>query len=103
MYVYFSLIVALVALSWPAMAQTCGQRADFVDRLEIEYGEVQILSGITSSGSLMELFASARKDNSWSLVITLPGGRSCMMSVGKNLNLKQEPFSVDPKPGQTYF
>jgi hypothetical protein len=103
MYVYFSLIVALVVFSWPAMAQTCGQRADFAERLEIEYGEVQILSGITSSGSLMELFASARKDNSWSLVFTLPGGRSCMMSVGKYLNLKQEPFSVDPKPGQTYF
>lgn len=38
--------------------------------------------GLTNTGTLVELLQS--EDGSWTLIMTMPNGRSCLMAAGQN-------------------
>jgi hypothetical protein len=69
----------------PALAQTpqaCGPRKTVVEQLGREYAEVPVNRGITSEGALIELLASP--SGSWTLLISLPNGQSCLAAAGES-------------------
>ena len=73
------LAVALPALAPPAMAQ-CATRDAFVASLAREHGEHAAGRGVNQTGNLVELFVSA---STWTLVVTMPGGVSCIATHGE--------------------
>ncbi len=67
----------------PASAQTvsCGERQAILDTLKDRYHEGRTAYGITADGRLLEVFAGP--SGSWTLLMTQPGGKSCLMSSGE--------------------
>lgn len=72
----------LVLFADQAMGQTiCGDRAELVSRLEKGYAESPRSLGLASNGAVFEVFLSAK--GTWSLLVTLPNGQSCVVAAGE--------------------
>ncbi len=85
--------IAMMVVATPSLAQTvCGKRADIVARLSTGYEEQQSSAGIAANGNLVEVFAS--KKGNWTIIFTKPGGMTCLMAVGENWQVIEEPFKV---------
>ncbi|NIA66978.1 hypothetical protein HBA54_00050 [Pelagibius litoralis] len=67
----------------PALAQGshCGPRDALVDALSEGYQESPVSRGVTSTGALLEIFAGP--SGSWSILVTVPGGPTCLVSSGE--------------------
>ena len=74
---------ALVATASPAFGQSCAARADIVAGLASKYGETRQAAGLDLSGNMVEVFASD-DTGTWTILVTLPAGVSCIMSGGKH-------------------
>lgn len=67
----------------PATAQQiCGERANFTIKLEQKYAEHPIAMGLTDKGAVLEVFAS--KNGSWTFLVTMPNGLSCIVASGQS-------------------
>ena len=55
--------------------------AHIVGVLEKDYQERKIADGLSDAGALVELFVSDSR--SWTIVFTIPGGPSCVLSGGE--------------------
>lgn len=79
-----TITAALIAFSvMPSGSQAqmvCGDRSDFVAKLKNGYAEKPVSVGLASNGSVIEVFASQK--GTFSIVITKPGGSSCMVATG---------------------
>ncbi len=72
-------------LTVPAFADEaalCADRAAVAQRLAKDFSENPVAIGITSSGNVIEVF-SARTGDTWTIVMTLPNGKSCLMAIGE--------------------
>ncbi len=82
-----SIIIALGVASVlfpfsPAFAQqVCGERAKFMIKLEETFAEHPIAMGLTDKGAVLEVLAS--KNGSWTFLLTLPGGLTCVVASGR--------------------
>ena len=75
-------LAVLIAAS-PAMAQTvCSTRAEFIDRFAHRYAENPVAMGLASNGGVVEVLAS--EGGSWTLLVTMPNGISCVVAAGEN-------------------
>ena len=82
-YTFLAAGIALAALSTPTRAQApCEQRAKIVSALLQQFEEVPVGAGITPNGQLLELFASPK--GSWTMLLSHPSGRSCMIATGED-------------------
>lgn len=82
-----SLVGTLLAL--PALADetaVCADRAVVAQRLAKDFSENPVAMGITNSGNVVEVF-SARTGDTWTIVMTLPNGQSCLMAAGEGWEL----------------
>jgi len=75
------IVAALSGPAEPQGAQTCAPRDHVVLRLEQKYGETARILGLTSDGSLLEVWASYQT-GSWTVVVTTPSGVSCLLAAG---------------------
>jgi len=78
-----SLGTALLAL--PALADEpaiCADRAVVAQRLAKDFSENPVAMGITNSGNVIEVFSAGTGDT-WTIVMTLPNGKSCLMAAGE--------------------
>jgi hypothetical protein len=92
-----SLIGALTLSSMPAAAQApqCANRDAVLERLSAQYHEEPISIGVTATGSLLEVLASP--EGSWTIIITAPGGPTCLVSSGEGW--RGAPVQVAEEPG----
>ena len=82
-YTVFAAGIVLAALCTPTRAQApCERRAKIVNVLLQQFEETQVGSGITPNGQLLELFASPK--GTWTLLLSHPSGRSCMIATGED-------------------
>ena len=65
-----------------AQAGACRSRDSLAKLLEERHAEKPVAAGLEAGGRLIELFASADNE-SWTMVMTMPAGESCVMAVGK--------------------
>lgn len=89
-YAYLAIGTVLAALATPAQAQRampCNQRKQIVTVLAQKFEEVEVGAGITPGGQLLEVFASP--NGSWTLLLSLPTGQSCMMATGEDWDSKK--------------
>ncbi len=82
-YIIAASLIALPALSHAQSAPRCGDRSTLVKRLAEKFVEQQVAIGVTSNGKMVEVLASP-KGNTWSIVLTEPGGPSCFVAAGAN-------------------
>jgi hypothetical protein len=80
-------IAALAALAAigasPASAQSaCGPREQLVNLLADQYNEDPVGIGLSQPGQVLEVFASS--NGSWTMVMTMPDGKACMIAAGDN-------------------
>lgn len=59
----------------------CAKRAEMVTKLNERFGESRQSVGLTPGGQALELFAHP-ETGTWTILLTLPNGTSCMMASG---------------------
>ena len=77
-------LAALVTVATsPASAQSaCGPREQLVKLLADQYKEDPVGMGLSQPGQVLEVFASS--NGSWTMVMTMPDGKACMIAAGDN-------------------
>ncbi|MDH3704317.1 MAG: hypothetical protein OEU46_23715 [Alphaproteobacteria bacterium] len=66
----------------PANAQmVCGERAEIVKALESGHEEQKTATALSGNGGLVELYTAS--GGSWTLLMTLPGGPTCLLGSGE--------------------
>jgi len=80
----FAALGAMFALATaPAGAQSsCGPREQLVKLLSDQYKEDPIGIGLAQPGQVLEVFASS--NGTWSMVMTMPDGKACLIAAGDN-------------------
>lgn len=83
----FALLSALGSLlfvmSSDASAQaSCAPRDQLVKLLAEQYKEDPVGIGLARPGQVLEVFAS--QAGSWSMVMTMPDGKACLIAAGDN-------------------
>ncbi len=63
--------------------------ADMLDRLASEYGEELIEVKMLEEHGLVEVLTSPTK-GTWTLLLTRPGGISCVLAAGNGLDTDEE-------------
>ena len=67
-----------------AEAQTmCGNRTDVLGKLSNGYSENATAMGLSSNGGVVEVLTSP-KGNTWTIIITMPNGVSCLIAAGES-------------------
>ncbi|MFT6774577.1 MAG: hypothetical protein ACJA1L_002290, partial [Paracoccaceae bacterium] len=90
------LAVALgAAAPTPAAAEgdQCGARDRIVERLRSKYGESQRGAGILQGQRVVEVWASD-DSGSWTIVVTLPDGSTCLLAAGEDWTPVEAPAPV---------
>lgn len=59
----------------------CDSRTKIIADLKQGYAEQPIALGVTSAGTVMELWTAA-EGNTWTLIVTLNDGNSCVVGAG---------------------
>lgn len=86
---FFALSLGLGGVLWAtggAHAQqraSCAERTVVVERLQTKFGEARQSIGIGQNNSVVEMFASTAT-GTWTLVVTLPNGMSCLVASGES-------------------
>ena len=89
-------VAGMTTVSSPADAQApkCAPRDALIDSLSRKYDETPVSMGVTSSGSLIEVLASP--GGSWTILVTVPGGPTCLVSSGDGW--RDSPLQVAQDP-----
>jgi hypothetical protein len=89
-----SLSVALLAtLALPAAAwaeqspSSCSIRKDVVKQLADKYQESPVAIGLASNGGLVEVLTTGN-GSTWTIIITMPNGMSCLVAAGEDWQAK---------------
>jgi hypothetical protein len=94
---------ALILLVQHAQAQTraadpvCGPRTQVVERLTRDYGESRRAMGLAGPSAVMEVYAST-ETGSWTVTMTLPDGRMCLIAAGQGYEQVNDPFPASGAP-----
>ena len=93
----FGLAVVLAATQIAHSAPQCDSREAVTALLADRYNETRRAVGIAGQSAVMELFA-AEDTGTWSITMTLPDGRMCLMASGSNYETVSEelPAKGDP-------
>jgi hypothetical protein len=85
-------------LAAPAEARVaCNTRDEVVKALSQQFSEVPVVRGITQSGQLMEMFAST--EGTWTLILSLPTGQSCLIANGDDFDVGRGEVSAKQVEG----
>jgi hypothetical protein len=89
-------VVGIMLTTNPALANptNCAQRTEMVEKLKIRFGESRQSIGLTPGGQALELFAHPEK-GTWTILLTLPNGTSCMMASGHDYQAVKQPAGQD--------
>lgn len=87
------LLLLPLTISEVSAQSICGDRANFVDQLQDQYGETPTQIGLASDGTVLEVLTS--KSGSWTIIVTRPDGISCVVATGESWETLPK-VSVDP-------
>ncbi len=73
----------LFGVQAPASAQAaCAPHAEITKQLASGYSENPVGIGLASNGAVVEVFSSS-DGSSWTIIMTMPNGVSCLVSAGE--------------------
>ena len=81
----------------PAAAQqlACTDRSDVVKHLSSEYSEKPVAMGLANNGGVIEILSS-KTGKSWTIILTMPNGISCMIAAGESWESLPTAFKTGP-------
>ena len=96
------LIAIAFAAAWGLSAATdataqgrtrpaCGDRAEILAQLNGVYDEKPTAFGTTGDGAVVELTTS--RSGTWTMILSLPNGQSCLMATGEDWEQWPQLFS----------
>ena len=62
---------------------SCAKRTDVLKHLAAKYTEAPVAIGIANNGGVIEVLSS-KTGSSWTIIITMPSGPTCMVAAGEN-------------------
>ncbi len=65
-----------------AIAERCNPRPVVIEFLGVKYEEIPVAMGLQSNGAVVEVFA-AKDSRTFTIVVTVPSGVSCVISAGE--------------------
>ena len=71
----------LILAGTMSAATVCGRHDVIVDKLLKSHEEHRVGVGLAVTGGIIEVFSSER-DNSFTILMTMPGGPTCFMATG---------------------
>lgn len=74
-------VFSAASLSTAEAGLVCGERADFIEKLDEAYGEKLISAGLEADGNVFEVYRS--KTGSWTILVTEPEGPTCVLASGE--------------------
>ncbi len=83
-------VLSALLIGWSALSSTakaemlCAERENVIQGLERGYAEIPIARGLAANGVLIEVFTSPA--GTFTIVMTHPGGPSCLLIVGDHWN-----------------
>ncbi len=83
--------LGLAGAAWGQGPQ-CGPRSEIIDTLAEHYQERLVSRGVTSGGALLEILSGP--SGGWSILVTVPGGPTCLVSSGEGWR------ALRPAPGE---
>ncbi|SPH23508.1 hypothetical protein DEA8626_02572 [Defluviimonas aquaemixtae] len=86
-----ALVLGAAALAPPSHAQQilpCFERGHLIEKLAGGYGERQTGAGLSGPQQLVELWSSS-ETGSFTIVLTQPDGRSCVLATGTSWQMKR--------------
>ncbi|PCI05098.1 MAG: hypothetical protein COB78_00285 [Hyphomicrobiales bacterium] len=75
-----SVAMSLAVTASTFAAPTCGTHDLITSTLAAQYNEIPLHRGLTPKGTMVEVFSS--KAGTFTVVITIPTGRSCLVTAG---------------------
>ncbi|MDH3235736.1 MAG: hypothetical protein OEQ29_19605 [Alphaproteobacteria bacterium] len=77
--------LAAIVIATPAFSagMACHNRGTVKQHLSKNYKEKSIALGVANNGGVVELF-TAKDGKTWTIVITLPTGPTCLIAAGKD-------------------
>lgn len=93
----FGLAAVLAATQIAHSAPQCDSREAVTALLADRYGETRRAVGIAGQFAVMELFA-ADATGTWSITMTLPDGRMCLVASGSNYETLNERLPAEGTP-----
>ena len=85
---YATILLSALFVGWlsvPSVAEAqivCGERSTLAEALEKRHSELPVSMGLSSSGAMIEVFASP--NGSWTIIMTQPSGLSCLVASGES-------------------
>lgn len=76
-----ALTAPFVVQSAAAQTPHCGARGPLLERLEARFGERVVHRGISAHGAMLEI-AVNRATGTWTIVMTIPRGPTCIVGSG---------------------
>ncbi|MEQ8196007.1 MAG: hypothetical protein RIB59_16120 [Rhodospirillales bacterium] len=76
------LVLTLLLPSTGAAQTACENRDKIAKTLKKDYAEMPVSAGLDNAGRMIEVFASDK--GSWTILMTMPSGVSCLLATGKD-------------------
>jgi len=93
----FAGVILAYQAAYSQSRANCAQRTKVVERLEQRYGETRQSIGLARNNGVVEVFAST-KSGTWTIVITLPNGMTCLVAAGEAFqSIQGGPLTPDEK------
>jgi hypothetical protein len=88
-----AVFLSVAVVSVPAVAAdpsaVCGPRKEIMKQLSQSFSEAPTAIGVTSTGELLQVLASADK-STWTIVVSRPDGLSCIVAAGADWQEKHD-------------
>ena len=78
-----------------AQQPLCTERSEVVNQLSNQYSEAPVAMGIANNGGVVEILSS-QSGTSWTIILTMPNGVTCMIAAGENWESLPTMSKVDP-------
>jgi len=85
-------LAVLAAAPTAGAQQACAPHEDLVKYLAQNYQEQQQARGLSSNGSLVEVYLSAQ--GSWTMIASSPDGTSCVIAAGESWEQTEDPDRI---------
>lgn len=72
----------------------CGERQQIVDELKKTWQEDRTAIGLSNNGGVLEVYSS--EEGTWTLLLTMPEGQTCMIGAGEHFEITEIALVGDP-------
>lgn len=76
-------VITVISNGAAARQPACTERSEVISHLAKKYAESPVAIGLANNGGVIEVLSS-NKGSSWTIVITMPNGMTCMIAAGES-------------------